>query len=767
MHPKLRVGMFTIVLAITASIYVVLGNADLLAAQKDRFTPHSDATNDSLTATANEVFGLKASHLEALNIQGQLGGPVTTDLTINGDRLTLRLSPHSVRAEGFEVRAQVADGSWQTVDPGPVKTLRGYVQGVPGSIVAGALLQDGLTATIRLPGGERHWVEPLDGHVPGADHLHVVYAQQDVLPNGGSCGSDAAEFNPQDVSREELGGMIGGEPKSICVAELATDADVEYFNDYGSVQAVQDRISLVINTMNVQYETEVNITHQLTTMLVRTSEPDPYSSLSNNDLICQFINEWTNNQQAIHRDLAHLFTGKQINGGVIGQAAELGSTCEPDGCTTAPCNCESPFGTKGSYCFAWSDFDGNFACATDLSAHELGHLWSGVHCSCSSPPFTMNPFITCANTFSAATRVDIANWLASTDCVECETQLTFEFPLGQPDMVDPNGGTTVRVEVLDGAATAQPGSGLFYVSIDGGPFNALSMTQISDNVYDATFPAGTCGATALYYFSVDTTASDTLTEPPTAPTQTFSAIVALGESIAFEDDFDSDLNWTVVNVGLVDGAWERAVPSAGAVRGDPPSAYGGSGQCYVTDNVAGNSDVDGGSTTLISPVIDASGVGIATISYARWFHNSFGDTPFTEIFTVEVSDDAGSTWSVLEVVGPTGTQVSGGWFFKQFDITDAGIIANNQFMIRFTTQDPDPGAVVEAGVDAVELRLLDCKEPDDCPADLNGDNEVNITDLLGLLACYQDPCAEGDLNGDGNVDITDLLLLLSLWGLCP
>ena len=75
--------------------------------------------------------------------------------------------------------------------------------------------------------------------------------------------------------------------------------------------------------------------------------------------------------------------------------------------------------TDEAYCLSQSDFSSNFACKTDLSAHELGHLWDASHCSC--PTSTMNPGITCTNTFtpSPETISDIIAHRNTRPCIEC------------------------------------------------------------------------------------------------------------------------------------------------------------------------------------------------------------------------------------------------------------------------------------------------------------------------------------------------------------
>ena len=177
-----------------------------------------------------------------------------------------------------------------------------------------------------------------------------------------------------------------------------------------------------------------------------------------------------------------------------------------------------------------------------------------------------------------------------------------------------------------------------------------------------------------------------------------------------------------------------------------------------------DSDVDDGSTTLTSPIMDASGQGIAVVSYSRWYDNTgsgMGRNQFEDIFLIEVSDDGGASWSPLETVGPVGA-VIGSWSAKIFKIIDVGIGQTDQFQIRFTAQDLDGDSIVEAGVDDVRLRMVVC-----CLWDIDGDLIVGITDFLSLLEQWDtDPGGPPDFDGDGTVGITDFPELLANWGPC-
>lgn len=72
------------------------------------------------------------------------------------------------------------------------------------------------------------------------------------------------------------------------------------------------------------------------------------------------------------------------------------------------------------------------------------------------------------------------------------------------------------------------------------------------------------------------------------------------------------------------------------------------------------------------------------------------------------------------------------------------------------------------GVNCSALSLIPAP---DCPADINNDGQVNVTDLLAVIgawgACPAPPAScTADINTDGQVNVTDLLAVIGAWGSC-
>ncbi|MEM9410731.1 MAG: trypsin-like serine protease [Planctomycetota bacterium] len=336
-------------------------------------------------------------------------------------------------------------------------------------------------------------------------------------------------------------------------------------------------------------------------------------------------------------------------------------------------------------------------------------------------------------------------------------------PNGLPEFIASGGGDTLEIEVVPSETdNIVPGSGIFHVNTGSG-FEQFSLSSDSATTFTATFPASDCLSTVDYYISFGLESGGTVTLPGNAPSQTFGVLSAFDVANIFTDSFDTNTGWTVSG-DATDGQWERGIPNNGD-RGDPANdaETTGSGFCFVTDNgnTGGNdnSDVDGGSTILTSPVLDATGGSIdevAFISYYRWYSNDFGGSPNADTFVVEISNNGGATWTNLETVGPAGAGTGGGWILVEYQI-DEFVVPTDNMQLRFTASDLGGGSVVEAGVDGVTIKLVSC-EDDVLHGDVNLDGVVNLLDVepfVDLISSggFQ---AEADVNKDGQVNLLDV-----------
>jgi choice-of-anchor B domain-containing protein len=322
-----------------------------------------------------------------------------------------------------------------------------------------------------------------------------------------------------------------------------------------------------------------------------------------------------------------------------------------------------------------------------------------------------------------------------------------------PASVDPAGG-----DVLSAKTATRDGAIVDSVDLmldSGNGFSPIAMSDNGDGTYSATLPSVPCGSDISYYFSATTTDGFSSTFPSDAPASVLSAGVVSSTTELFADDFQTNTGWSVSG-SVSAGAWERGVPAGDGGRGDPASDFDGSGRCYLTENGAGNTDVDGGTTILTSPALDASG-GNTTLTYALWYSNNVGVVD--DSMTVELSNNNGGSWTTIDTLGPGDPDAGGGWFEQAFDVGSIFATPSSQLRVRFVVSDLFDGSVVEAGVDAVKLVELVCVDsPSGCnPADLAEPfGSLNFFDVSAFLGAFnaQDPSA--DLNGDGSFNFFDV-----------
>ena len=355
-------------------------------------------------------------------------------------------------------------------------------------------------------------------------------------------------------------------------------------------------------------------------------------------------------------------------------------------------------------------------------------------------------------------------WLVDQAAVQVPVNtLDFAYPSGQPEYVDPTGGTVMRVEVYGvGTEVPQPGTGMLHYDTGSG-WQSVPMNVVSDNVYDAVFPADTCGDETLYYVSAQAVGGRIYTDPRTAPTVSHWAIAANGLLVYFHDDFETNQGWSAANTsGATSGDWQRGVPVDDPNwEYDPASDSDGSGQCYLTQNQTGNTDVDAGSVMLTSPIIDMSTAGLA-VSYDYYLRLTDGDG--TDRLLVEANNNGGvGAWTEV-----ARHDTDGGMGWRSHTITEADLIAASvpptaTMQFRFTANDGNPQSIVEGGLDAFLVSRYDCGAPPG-DGDYDGNGVVDLYDVSGLQVCFSADgfaypagmgCDVFDFEPDGDVDLTD------------
>lgn len=275
-------------------------------------------------------------------------------------------------------------------------------------------------------------------------------------------------------------------------------------------------------------------------------------------------------------------------------------------------------------------------------------------------------------------------------------------PSGPPSSLPPGVATTFNVQIVPNDDTVLSGSETLFYRFDDGAFLSVPLTPVAGELYTATLPAADCRDDPQFFLSANGVLNGNVTEPAGGASDPHVVFVVTGPDLTFTDNFETNQGWTVSG-DATDGQWERGVPVNGG-RGDPPADQDGSGRAFVTDNSPGDSDVEGGTTILTSPVFDLSTGG--TISYAYWLNSAPSPVPKGDLgdsLTVEVATDpAGTDWQLVR----TYTEVSSVWRTDTVAIPPSATAR-----LRFSASELSPASILEAGIDAVQVNRVKCVPP--------------------------------------------------------
>jgi len=309
----------------------------------------------------------------------------------------------------------------------------------------------------------------------------------------------------------------------------------------------------------------------------------------------------------------------------------------------------------------------------------------------------------------------------------------FELRVGAPDGA---GGWVCDDELpcleppgFTGEGAASPGPSCGDVALSWTPAEAGCDPELSYAIYRALDPAFEPGPETRVGSTLSPRFIDVAPEPGRDFTYVVRALDGAGNESAGElrvivraRAFDRLLlrrtfeqgpaGWSVIApTDAVRGNWELGAPDGSNFQpGGDATANGVN--CWITGLAARgpggqDNDVDGGTTTLLSPRYSLAGAVDPVLRYMRWFTNDRGANPGDprDRFQVHVSNDDGVTWVLADEAG-AGTPLA----WVEAEAALAGIVTPSGSMrFRFTAADPgdrpEDDSIVEAAID--DFRLYD------------------------------------------------------------
>ena len=448
-----------------------------LAAQPAIGQGQQSGTLDAVREAIQSALSVSDYSLQHLVVPATVSGGFATTVELGGQTQLIQARPHSNR--GLDFRVLVDEGRDQLVpfEPDAPATFQGELVGIEGSNVTGSVLNGQLHAVAWAWEGATWVIQPLTDADPSADPtVHVVYDVGASIPGDWQC----IEV-PSSSMEEQSGGILG---TGIRWCEIAFDCDVEFLNkNGGSVTNTINDVELIMSLVNVIYERDVNILFDIGTIIVRTSEPDPYSTTNPNTLLTQFDNHWSSTKSFVKRDTAHMMTGKNLDGGVIGIAY-----------LSVICSQASGFGLSESR------FTNGLNMRAGLTAHEIGHNYSAQHCSGASC------FIMCATIngcghdvtkFGTTEQTQIENYSATRSCTpELAPPLVFPWSdTFEGASIDNGKWPSLQGAATSTLATGEP-SGTSSVNLD-----TVSSEDFADDYLRSNYVlmAGLSGKKATFY----------------------------------------------------------------------------------------------------------------------------------------------------------------------------------------------------------------------------------------------------------------------------
>ncbi len=337
------------------SLLLTILSVCLLSLDSNGQEPNKSA--QELSAAFRQYSLLQMPSRESLKQLAQ-NGRLTLDA--NNQTFALHLQPRDLLSPKYHAAETGANGLKEIAARPVVQDFKGTVDGAADSRVR-LTINDSVIEGFIFLADKQFYIEParhFSKYAASGDL--VVYEAQDIVnPIALSCGLEekiekaANTYLSPDISPSAV--------STFKVAEIATEADFDFFTQHGSSADSSNQEAVhILNMVEGVYEQETGLTFSVTFQHVWTT-PDPYpASLSS--ALPAFRDYWNANFPVAQyqRDTAHFFTGK---------VAAFGQ-----GLSYVGVICSNP-----AFAYGISSYLNSEPAQFLITAHEIGHNFNAAH----------------------------------------------------------------------------------------------------------------------------------------------------------------------------------------------------------------------------------------------------------------------------------------------------------------------------------------------------------------------------------------------------
>jgi hypothetical protein len=333
------------------------------------YSPHAGAQNtrQQIQQDLGQVFtGHEDLQIDPALMAQLAQGSGRITLATPSRNFELQLRPNDLRSAAYHAEETGPGGITHSVAMPVISTYEGNVVDSWGSD-ARLTITNNMVEGMIVTSGETYYIEPAQKFSTIAQpHDYVFYKASDVRADiTRSCAEpldQAVKLGAKQMMSQANSGVTPAVFSPMKVVEIATDADFEYTKALGSSAEANGEILSIMNQIDGIYKRDVGLTFTVTFQHTWTT-PDPFGANGTGatQVLNAFTDYWNANFSATHRDVAHLWTGKNLGG--------------PNGVAWMGVVCSNPAAAYGI-----SDRETIAPFRVGIPAHEIGHNLGADHC---------------------------------------------------------------------------------------------------------------------------------------------------------------------------------------------------------------------------------------------------------------------------------------------------------------------------------------------------------------------------------------------------